>query len=74
MGRLAIGIVAILLAVGTIKTNNAKTITYTKFLQDVTSKQVTTAQITNATGEITGKLKDGTTYRSRARARRCPTT
>ena len=41
---------AILLAVGTIKTTNAKTITYTKFLQDVTSKQVSTAQISNSTG------------------------
>ena len=39
-GVLAIGIVAILLAVGTIKTNNAKSVTYTKFLQDVSAKQV----------------------------------
>src|ERR1700722_9474562 len=61
-GVLAIGIVAILLAVGTIKTNNAKSVSYTKFLQDVSSKQVTTAQISNSTGEITGKLKDGTSY------------
>ena len=61
-GVLAIGIVAILLAVGTIKTTNAKTITYTKFLQDVTSKQVTTAKISNSTGQITGNLKDGTSY------------
>src|SRR6202041_3441589 len=57
-----IGIVAILLAVGTIKTSNAKSITYTKFLQDVTSKQVSTAQISNSNGVITGKLKDGATY------------
>src|SRR3984957_10614843 len=61
-GVLAIGIVAILLAVGTIKTNNAKTVSYTNFLKDVQSKQVSTAQISNATGEITGKLKDGTNY------------
>jgi cell division protease FtsH len=62
-GVLAIGIVAILLAVGTIKTNNAKSISYTQFLQDVSSKQVSTAQISNSTGEITGKLKkDGVTY------------
>ena len=58
-GVLAIGIVAILLAVGTIKTNNAKSISYTQFLQDVSSKQVSTAQISNSTGEITGKLKKG---------------
>ncbi|MGD0748388.1 MAG: ATP-dependent zinc metalloprotease FtsH [Acidimicrobiales bacterium] len=61
-GVLAIGIVAILLAVGTIKTTNAKSITYTKYMQDVTSKQVSTAQISNASGQITGKLKDGTSY------------
>src|ERR1700722_15878784 len=61
-GVLAIGIVAILLAVGTIKTNNAKQVSYTNFLKDVQSKQVSTAQISNSTGEITGKLKDGTSY------------
>ena len=61
-GVLAIGIVAVLLAVGTIKTSNAKSVSYTKFLQDVSSKQVTSAQISNSTGEITGKLKDGTSY------------
>src|SRR3984885_2949177 len=60
-GVLAIGIIAILLAVGTIKTTNAKSITYTKFLQDVTAKQVSTAQISNSNGAITGKLQDGTT-------------
>ena len=51
-GVLAIGIVAILLAVGTIKTNNAKSVTYTKFLQDVSAKQVESANISNSTGEI----------------------
>ena len=61
-GVLAIGIVAVLLAVGTIKTTNAKTITYTKFLQEVTSKQVSTAKISNSTGEITGNLKNGASY------------
>src|SRR6202451_2411087 len=61
-GVLAIGIVAILLAVGTIKTNSAKPVSYTNFLKDVQSKQVSTAQISNSTGVITGKLKDGTTY------------
>src|SRR6202453_4704839 len=61
-GVLAIGIVAILLAVGTIKTTNAKSVTYTKFLQDVSAKQVQTANISNSTGEITGKFKDGTSY------------
>src|SRR5580692_489667 len=63
-GVLAIGIVAVLLAVGTIKTNNAKSISYTKYMQEVAAKQVSTAQISNSTGEITGKLKDGTSYTS----------
>ncbi|HWD53645.1 MAG TPA: ATP-dependent zinc metalloprotease FtsH [Acidimicrobiales bacterium] len=61
-GVLAIGIVAILLAVGTIHTSNAKTLTYTKFLQEVQSKQVSTAKISNSSGEISGNLKDGTSY------------
>ncbi|MBV9076899.1 MAG: ATP-dependent zinc metalloprotease FtsH [Methylobacteriaceae bacterium] len=63
-GVLAIGIVAILLAVGTIKTTNAKTITYTQFMKDVAAKQVSTAKISNSTGEITGNLKDGTSYQA----------
>jgi cell division protease FtsH len=58
----AVAVVAILLAVSSIKTTNSKQISYTKFLQDVSSKQVNTAQISNSTGEITGKLKDGTLY------------
>jgi cell division protease FtsH len=61
-GVLAIGIVAILLAVGTIKTGNAHSITYTKFMSQVAAKEVSTAQISNATGTITGKLEDGTIY------------
>ncbi len=37
-------------------------LSYTKFLQDVRSKLVDTAQISNGTGEINGKLKNGVTY------------
>ncbi|HSZ36799.1 MAG TPA: ATP-dependent zinc metalloprotease FtsH [Acidimicrobiales bacterium] len=61
-GVLAIGIVAILLAVGTIKTNNAQTLTYTQYMKDVTSHEVAKANISNASGEITGTLKDGKSY------------
>jgi cell division protease FtsH len=57
-----IGVIAILLAVSSLKTTDAKSLSYTKFLQDVQSKQVSTAQIANTTGEITGKLKNGVTY------------
>jgi cell division protease FtsH len=61
-GVLAIAVVAVLLAVGTVHTSNAKSISYTKFLQDVSSKQVSSAKISNSTGVITGNLKNGTSY------------
>jgi cell division protease FtsH len=61
-GVAVIGVIAILLAVSSLKTTDAKTLTYTKFLQDVKSKQVNTAQISNQTGIIDGKLKDGISY------------
>ncbi len=58
----AIAVVAILLAVTAIKPNHSKTLSYTKYLQDVRSHQVHTAQISNETGQITGKLKGGASY------------
>jgi cell division protease FtsH len=61
-GVAAIAIVAILLAVTAIKPNNAKTLSYTSFLQDVKSHSVHTAQISNVNGQITGKLKSGSQY------------
>jgi cell division protease FtsH len=60
----AVGVVAILVVLGANKGTTNKTISYSKYMQDVTSKQVGTAQISNSTGEITGKLKDGTAYQS----------
>jgi cell division protease FtsH len=56
-GVLAIGIVAILLAVGTIKTNNSQTLSYTQFMQDVQAKKIATAKISNSTGQINGNFK-----------------
>ena len=61
-GVAAIGLVAILLIVGTVKTSSSKTISYTKFLQDVAARQVNTAKISNVNGQITGTLKNGTSY------------
>jgi cell division protease FtsH len=61
-GVAVIAVIAILLAVSSLKTTDAKTLSYTKFLQDVKSQQVSTAQISNGTGEINGKLKDGVSY------------
>jgi cell division protease FtsH len=57
-----IAVIAILLAVGSLKSSNAKSLSYTTFLQDVKSHQVDTAQISNQTGIIDGKLKDGISY------------
>ena len=54
--------IAILLAVSSLKTTDAKPLSYTTFLQDVKARQVSTAQISNGTGEINGKLKNGATY------------
>lgn len=39
-----------------------KQLSYDTFLQDAHAKQVTSAQIDNATGKITGKLANGTSY------------
>jgi len=61
-GVAVLAVIAILLAVGSLKTTDAKQISYTKFLQDVQAQEVSTAQISNGTGQITGKLKDGTSY------------
>jgi cell division protease FtsH len=61
-GVAVIAVIAILLAVSSLKTTDAKTLSYTKFLQDVKSKQVSTAQISNGTGEINGKLSNGVSY------------
>ena len=61
-GVAVLAVIAILLAVGSLKTTDAKQISYTKFLQEVQAKEVSTAQISNGTGQITGKLSDGTSY------------
>jgi len=57
-----VAVIAILLAVGSLKSSNAKSLSYTTFLQDVKSGQVNTAQISNQTGIIDGKLRDGVSY------------
>jgi len=57
-----IAVIAILLAVGSLKSSNAKSLSYTTFLQDVKAGQVHTAQISNQTGIIDGKLTDGISY------------
>jgi cell division protease FtsH len=61
-GVAVIGIIAILLALGSLKSNNAKSISYTTYMQDVKAGTVSKAQINNDTGQITGKLKDHVSY------------
>jgi cell division protease FtsH len=57
-----VAVIAILLAVSSFKTTPSKAISYTTFLQDVRNKQVNTAEISNQTGVINGKLTNGVTY------------
>ena len=52
LGVAAIGVVAILVVLGANKGTTNKTISYSKYMQDVTSKQVGTAQISNSTGAV----------------------
>jgi cell division protease FtsH len=61
-GVAVIAVIAILLAVSSFKSTPSKSITYTRYMQDVQAKLINTAQISNETGQITGKLQNGTTY------------
>jgi cell division protease FtsH len=61
-GVAVIAVIAILLAVSSFKSTPSKSITYTRYMQDVKAKLINTAQISNETGQITGKLQNGTTY------------
>jgi cell division protease FtsH len=61
-GVAVIAVIVILLAVSSFKSPTSKSLTYTTFLRDVKSGQVSSAQISNQTGEINGKLKSGLTY------------
>ncbi|MHB8219225.1 MAG: ATP-dependent zinc metalloprotease FtsH [Acidimicrobiales bacterium] len=42
--------------------SSAKSLTYSQYMSDVSSKRVATANVDNSSGVITGKLKDGTQY------------
>ena len=55
------GVIAILLAVGP-EDHDSKALSYTKFLQEVGAGQVELGPDKQRHGEITGKLKDGTSY------------
>ncbi len=63
---LALGLVAVILVLLLVssvgKSNNAVSLTYSKFLADAKTQQVASATINNSSGEITGTLIDGKSY------------
>ncbi len=66
-GRMAfgllVGLIAMVLMVSFInKTPTGTQLTYSNFMQQVAGKQVKSALIDNTTGQITGKLANGTSY------------
>ena len=74
-GVLAIGIVAILLAVGTIKTNTAKSVSYTNFLKDVSVQAgLDRPDLQRDRGRSPASSRTGRATRCRVPARPCPTT
>jgi len=64
IGLAAVAVVALIVVLGASKGTTNKSISYSTYMHDVTSHKVDTAQISNTTGEITGKLKSGTKYQS----------
>ena len=59
---LILAVLAVLVIPNLIPRTTAKSISYSAFMSDVKSGQVSTATIDNSSGVITGKLKDGTSY------------
>ncbi len=59
---LIVAVLAVLVVPSLLSHSTSKSISYTKYMSDVSAKQVSTANIDNSSGVITGKLKDGTAY------------
>ncbi len=59
---LLVAVLAVLIIPSLIPRHTAKTVSYSSLISDVEGKQVSTANIDNTTGVITGTLKDGTSY------------
>ncbi|HEY3942525.1 MAG TPA: ATP-dependent zinc metalloprotease FtsH [Acidimicrobiales bacterium] len=59
---LIVGVLALFVIPTLLSHPASKSISYSSFMGDVRSDQVSTATINNSTGVITGKLKDGTQY------------
>ncbi len=59
---IVVAFLAILVLPGLLHRSNATSVDYGTFMKDVTSKQVSSASVDNATGVITGTLSNGTKY------------
>jgi cell division protease FtsH len=59
---LILAVLAVFIIPSLIPHSTTKSISYSTFMNEVNNKQVSTATINNSTGEITGKLSDGTQY------------
>jgi cell division protease FtsH len=59
---LIVGVLALFVIPTLLSHPTSKSITYAGFMSDVKNGEVSTATISNSTGVITGKLKDGTEY------------
>ncbi len=59
---LLVAVLAVLIIPSLIPRHTAKTISYSSLISNVQDKQVSSANIDNTTGVITGTLKDGTSY------------
>jgi cell division protease FtsH len=57
-----VAVLAVLVVPSLLSHSSAKSLTYSQYMSDVSSKQVSTANVDNTSGAITGKLKDGTQY------------
>ena len=59
---LLVAVLAVLIIPSLIPRHTAKTVSYSSLITDVENNQVSTANVDNTTGVITGNLKDGTSY------------
>jgi len=59
---LLLAVVLVFVLPNIIPRSTAKSLNYSTFMNDVRAKSVSTANIANSTGVITGSLKDGTSY------------
>jgi cell division protease FtsH len=59
---LVVAVLAVLVVPNLLTHSHSKALTYSEYMKDVSARQVTTAKVDNASGTISGKLKDGQQY------------